>query len=174
MKKMLLIIVVVFFSQMLLFSQVFYKKAGYGERKDLQSAIYVELLGSSGYLYNLSYDKQFYVQGKQKLSYALGFQKTFNASVDFMSAEYTFSPQFNYLYGITNFLEFGFGSLIWLERSTYNIKVIPGGVFRLGYRYQKSNNVFVKIALTPIVDFSSSSKFSPWFGFSVGYTFFKY
>ncbi|WP_235299804.1 hypothetical protein [Portibacter marinus] len=138
-----------------------------------KNAVYFELLGSSFYLYNISYDRAIYVRGKNRLSIALGFQVQDPIRLD---ASNSISPQINYMYGNIHSFETGIGYAYYAQNINPN-----GLIFRLGYRYQKKNRLFFKLGITPIITDGfaiigipingDNLYILPWGGISLGYSF---
>jgi len=135
-----------------------------------KNTIYVEILGSAGYLYNVSFDRIFYKQNRHKISGGLGVQY-YEGDLSYRTLQ-TASPQLNYLLGLDrHFLEFGVG-YIWNFLNTYENSII----MRFGYRYQRFKGLFFKIGITPFLTksyriFGVGYKIIPWGGIALGYSF---
>ncbi len=132
------------------------------------NAVYFELLGSAGYLYNVTYDRVIIARENKKISVALGVQIQDNLNI---SAQNTISPQINYVFGKKSRLELGFGYYWHLED-----KKVNSYIFRFGYRYQKKNQPFFKIAFTPVYTqslpiFKNGWLLLPYGGVAIGYSF---
>ena len=130
-----------------------------------KNSVYVELLGSAPFLYNLTYDRMLLDGDKIRISAAMGFQYI-NPEFDavFVS-EYSLSPQLNLLFGRKHYLEVGVGAFIRFESDRV---VYP---LRIGYRLQKEEGgFFFKAAFTPIYA-PTTREIGPWGGLCLGYTF---
>jgi hypothetical protein len=135
-----------------------------------KNAVFVELLGSSGYVYNLTYDREIWFSGINKLNAAFGLQ-LFPKLGLLENNLVSFSPQVSYLLGNVHNLELGVGL-------TFNLYYGQWGLpFRIGYRYQPNDKgFFFRVALTPILTDSypvpgSNISFHMWGGAGFGYTF---
>lgn len=133
-----------------------------------KNSVYVEFLGSSPYLYNLSYDRILLSEGKTILSAALGIQNFFHIQEDNpLNSRFSMTPQVNLLFGAKHYLEVGIGAHFLSLQDV----AIP---FRLGYRFQKDEGgLFFKAALTPLFlpePGFFGKQFLPWAGLSIGYT----
>lgn len=131
-----------------------------------KNSIYVEMFGSAGYIYNISYDRIVFAHKKSKVSAAMGLQYIPDG---YGNDEVVFScsPQINYMYGIKHHFETGIG-IAAFNTGEY---VIP---IRIGYRYQTNEEgMFYKVALTPVYidDFFGSAGILPWGGFAIGWSF---
>jgi hypothetical protein len=136
-----------------------------------KNSVYVELLGSSPLLYNVTYDRLLSGEGKFRTSVALGFQYIFDREIDgFLNSDFSMTPQFNLLFGRKHFFELGVGAAFQLGNA--EAVVFP---IRLGYRFQKDEGgLFFKAAFTPLYipgDGFYGYPFLPWGGLSAGYTF---
>lgn len=135
-----------------------------------KNAVYVELLGSAGFVYNVSYDRIIYSKGLNHLTLAIGAQVNLNYYLP-----NSITPQINYLRGKTHFFETGVG----LYRNEKRYRAV---ILRFGYRYQKKHtNFFFKAAFTPVFstffykpnteDFQEGRFIKPWGGISFGRSF---
>jgi hypothetical protein len=101
-----------------------------------KNSIYVELAGSAGLFYNVTYDRMLFGGDKIRVSAALGFQYA-NLEPDLaFESDYTMSPQVNLLFGRKHYVEIGVGAFI---RFGADQVVYP---FRFGYRYQREQGGF--------------------------------
>jgi hypothetical protein len=135
-----------------------------------KNAVFVEILGSSGYVYNLCYDRELYVQGKNKIHAAIGAQ--FFPKLGLLEDPLiSFTPQFSYLYGNVHNLELGAGVFFNLYYGQWGLPI------RVGYRYQPENSgFFFRAALTPILTDcfpvpDSDFTLHFWGGVGLGYSF---
>ena len=135
-----------------------------------KNAIYFEIFGSAGYVYNISYDRIIIQQNRQNITIGLGVQYyKGDMSEDKLQ---TISPQINYLLGFNrHFFELGAGYYWDFYDSDMNSLIM-----RIGYRYQKKNGLFFKIGITPILTksfpiFGEGYKILPWGGIGLGYAF---
>lgn len=136
-----------------------------------KQAVFVEFMGTTPYIYNISYDRAIYMHGDHRLTVGAGFQ-----AKALLGIENTASLQLNYLYGKTHFLETGIAHSYSLGDK------IPSALsLRFGYRYQRKNSLFFRIGITPFVVFKRDW-FSipiikdhiyiiPWGGVALGYSF---
>jgi len=135
-----------------------------------KNAIYIELLGSAGFIYNVSYDRIIFNHKNQNISVGLGIQY-YNDNRSEINLQ-TISPQINYLLGSNrHFLELGVG-LFWdfLDSDVNSL------IMRIGYRYQRKNGLFYKIGFTPALTklflrFGEGYTIIPWGGIALGYAF---
>jgi len=157
------------------------------KQNSVQHTLFLELLGSSGTLYNITYDCSFAFAKEHKIATAVGVGYIPPSDGGFPS--FGFSMQVNYLFGEKNHhLEIGAGIAFPKFYSPYSATgtyssgkyhykyedwkidarfLIP---LRAGYRYQRSNGGFFwKIACVPM--FSRYGEFFPLGGVAVGYTF---
>jgi len=137
--------------------------------KVAKNAIYLELFGSALFLYNISYDRVLFSKGIQKVSVALGFQVEDRFDI---GAQNSLNPQINYILGKNSALELGVGCNWNLEKER-----LRACIFRVGYRYQKKNRPFIKVAFTPTLTQKSSFVFGagwkliPFGGIAIGHSF---
>jgi hypothetical protein len=137
-----------------------------------KNAIYVELLGSAGYLYNVSYDRIIYNHNNHHISVGMGAQYYEGLISDNDDNRQTITTQVNYLRGSNrHFLELGIGYYLDFLDSDYNSIIT-----RIGYRYQKKSGVFFKIGVTPLIPnhlyfFGKRLWVVPWGGIALGYAF---
>jgi hypothetical protein len=135
-----------------------------------KNSVYVEFLGSSPMLYNVTYDRLIVGEDKIRTSVALGLQYIFDSEIEgALNSDFTMTPQFNLLFGRKHYFEFGMGAAFPFGSES---AIFP---FRLGYRFQKEEGgLLFKAAFTPIYfpgDGFFGSPFLPWGGLSAGYTF---
>ncbi len=135
-----------------------------------KNSVYIEFLGSSPLLYNVTYDRLFVGEGPIRLSAAVGLQYIFDRDIDAaLNSDFSMTPQLNMLFGRKHYFEFGVGAAFPFGGGG---TVFP---FRLGYRFQKEEGgLFFKAAFTPIYfpgDGIFGSPFLPWGGLAAGYTF---
>lgn len=135
-----------------------------------KNTVYIEFLGSAGYLYNLSYDRVLISKGKRHFSAAVGFQY-FPVTAITRDRLLSITPQLNYFYGIKHHIEFGVGAVFgFLYEGT-------AASFRIGYRYQKpSGGFFFKSGFTPLYTKAMSPvvgdlNIIPIVGIAAGWTF---
>lgn len=135
-----------------------------------RNAVFVELFGSSVYVYNLTYDREIWVRDNKRVNAALGLQ--FFPKLGLLQYNLvSFSPQFSFLYGKTHCLEIGAGLSYDLFFKNWGLPL------RLGYRYQPmESGFFFRAALTPIITNSypvNSVKLTvvTWGGIGLGYSF---
>ena len=130
-----------------------------------KNSIYLELLGNSAILYNITYDRIIHDHNNYKLSLGIGGQ--------YLSDLLSISPQINLLYGQRHNLEIGAG----LAYNFFSSNAIF--IIRLfGYRYQNpKNRLLFKIGFTPMIakpltkiGSSDEYKIYPWGGIAIGYT----
>jgi hypothetical protein len=143
----------------------------YNNNKISKNSIYFELLGSAGYLYNISYDRIVLTKGKNHISTGLGFQYTPFSSKLTNNPVSSLSPQINYFYGIKHHFETGLGLVYYFNSSDLDIPI------RIGYRFQKpEGGLLFKVALTPLLTksypiFGEGLLLIPWGGIAIGWTF---
>jgi hypothetical protein len=135
----------------------------------IQHSLFIELLGTSAFRYNVTYDCSFKLAEKHKIAAGLGLQYTRDLC--------GLSPQINYLYGKKFHLELGIAYTHQIEPPSsygryYPLQIIP---MRMGYRYQKENGgIFYKLALVYYLvcnyDTGEMPRFS-WGSVALGYTF---
>ena len=135
-----------------------------------RNAMFVELFGSSVYVYNLTYDREIWVRDNKRVNAAFGLQyfpKLGLLKYNLVS----FSPQVSFIYGKIFCLEIGAGLSYDLFFKNWGLPL------RLGYRYQPmESGFFFRAAITPIITNSypvNSDKLSMvmWGGIGVGYSF---
>ena len=138
------------------------------EARQVNNAVYVELLGNAGYLYNLTYDRTIYTKEKRKFSIAIGAQYLPESSLsneDLLST----SHQLNLFFGVKHHFETGIGLVIDYGNGD------QAYLARIGYRYQDpGGGVFFRIGFTPVFVqdiLERSSIVLPWAGLSYGRTF---
>ena len=132
------------------------------------NSLYVEFLGSSGLIYNITYDRILYLKNDFGITGAIGLQYFLLGK-----PEGAGSIQINFIHGNTHYLEYGIGSIFFYNhiKNFYSGKTVP---LRLGYRYQRKNGgFFFKIAFTPLLTdaFDNQLMILPWGGVSFGFTF---
>lgn len=135
-----------------------------------KNSVYFELLGSAGYLYNISYDRIILSKQRNNITAGMGIQYSpeFDLSRDMILS---ISPQINYMYGIKYHIEAGVGSFYDFYNKDFAI------ILRYGYRFQKpEGGMFYKIGFTPLITksvpiFGENFTFIPWGGISIGWTF---
>lgn len=81
-----------------------------------KNSLYVELLGSAGYLYNITYDRTVFVKEKNHVSTALGVQ-CFPKSGGWNRL--SFSPQISYFYGVKHHIELGVGMVYYANEEDF-------------------------------------------------------
>ena len=146
----------------LLFSSILFSQQA-DSIKNSKNAIYVEILGSSFYWYNLSYDRIIASAGKHKISVAVGIQFPAMSKIVEEASKKSIAPQINYLFGRKEELEFGICLFYDLDSKD---KV---AFLRIGYRAQFKNELFFKIAFTPFI--MKGGYPWPWAGLSIGWAF---
>ncbi|MCP4459624.1 MAG: hypothetical protein GY816_16605 [Cytophagales bacterium] len=106
-----------------------------------RNTVYVEILGSAGVLYNITYDRLFSIDEKNKISTGIGFQYLPMYGYEIVS----FSPRINYLRGKKHYFETGLGLIYDAQENEYLIPI------RFGYRFQKPDGgFFAKVGFTPL------------------------
>ena len=165
MKKIISIICCLLFCCSVCFAQdVVIQDSAKNRKIVIQHTLFAELLGSSVFFYNITYDCLFAFTKEHKIAIAAGFQ--YPSFFDVSYHTFGGSIQVNYLYGVKNHhLEIGTG-ITTLDFIKWNDIYIP---IRMGYRYQRNNGGFFwKVAFTPTV---SLFGFGPSGGVAIGYTF---
>lgn len=149
-------------------------------QSNTQHTLFLEVFGSAGFYYNITYDYSFALAEKHKIALAAGVGCIAFEDLNFGAPSVSTSMQVNYLYGKKHHLELGTGitfpDLFYIEENIrmyfyhFNIPI------RIGYRYQRNDGGFFwKIAFTPyynkfvhrIIEFPMM----PYGGVAIGYTF---
>jgi hypothetical protein len=109
-----------------------------------RNSVFIEILGSAGYLYNITYDRVVFSREQNHISTGLGIQYLpSDLSRDHISS---ISPQINYFHGTTHHFETGLAVAYDFYSGDLAIPI------RIGYRFQKSDGgLFYKIGLTPLL-----------------------
>ena len=141
-----------------------------------KNSVYVELFGSSGVIYNISYDRIIKQKEEYKVSIANGVQYFPFGSPVFGEWITSLSTQVNMLYGNIHYFETGIGATYLLDKTSGNqIEGAWGIPFRFGYRYQKTEGgLLIKIAYTPTIvhwDELNGDFLPVWGGIALGWTF---
>lgn len=134
-----------------------------------KNSIFIEFLGSSVYVYNVTFDRIFWERNNNKFTASMGAQ-LFPKLGLLDKNLITLSPQLNYLWGKNHNLELGIGI-------AYDLSFNQSGVpLRIGYRYQpKHKKIFIRVGYTPILSKyfpteGSNLTFHHWGGFGIGVT----
>ena len=141
-----------------------------------KNSVYIEFLGSSGAIYNISYDRIMKQKEEYKVSIAGGLQYfPFGTSIkeDWITS---LTSQVNILRGNIHYFEMGIGAIYLL--TMYNTQIVDGawGIpLRFGYRYQKpEGGLLFKIAYTPLIlnmEGLNGNILPIWGGVALGWTF---
>ena len=137
--------------------------------EQVENVFYVEALGNAGG-YSLNYEQSLgsslwaraglsYVSGAgdRLLTVPIGLSKLFGKERDFFELGLVLSPAYaedDFIFNSEN------------EGKEFGILISP----TIGYRYQSIEDVFFKIAFTPLFT-TFETTFFPWGGISVGYSF---
>lgn len=146
------------------------------EESSLKNALYLEIFGSAGYIYNVTYDRTVFNRNQDHISLALGTQYFPKGEVS-DERLVTLSPQVNYFRGRNrHFLELGIGYIFDLADKKDVGDKEDGISFRIGYRYQRETGLFFKAAVTPILSdsfpvFGEGNSLLLWGGIAIGYSF---
>lgn len=147
------------------------QKPGVKDNLKGSQSVYIEILGNSWY--SVNYDRVFYHQQKNALSWRAGVNYLYFKSVDVSS--YTILGEINYMRGkVPHFFEAGLGLNYWDGIRVGNLVEIHWNfVPRIGYRYQRSQGLFFRAGYTPWIfpERIEESIFLLRAGISVGYTF---
>lgn len=149
-----------------------------------KNSIYAEILGSSGYLYDVAYDRIILSAENTKFSVAAGFQyMPANSFIGTPYDLYSFSPQINYMRGgPKKYFEVGLSVPVDISNvifhSEYN-NLMKAVIFHLGYRRYQSEEggFFYKLNINPAIRNDYIGDDLGYFylilmpGFSAGYTF---
>lgn len=134
-----------------------------------KNTVYLELFGSAGAVYNITYDRILISRDQNSLSAALGIQYfPLGVTEEGDHSIYSISPQINYFTGKIHRFELGLGLAYDINSETL---VIP---FRIGYRYQQNEGgIFFKAGFTPFYNnYNYWNKIIvPWGGIAVGWSF---
>jgi len=138
-----------------------------------RNAVFAEFMGSSAFVYNITYDREIWVKENNRVCAAFGAQ-FFPKQGLLEDNLISFSPQISFLRGRVHSLEVGAGV-------TFNLFYGQWGLpLRIGYRYQpEDSGLFFRAALTPIITDcypvpGSDFSFHFWGGFGIGYSFRDY
>jgi hypothetical protein len=132
------------------------------------NSIYIEVLGSSYFLYNITYDRIIYHKNNLGVTTGLGIQ----AIPSGWGMVASFSTQANLIIGHIHYFETGIGF-------TYYIGNEYCAPIRIGYRFQRDKGgLFFKAAFTPVIqkayfmDWDNEHvRIRPWGGIAIGVSF---
>ena len=137
--------------------------------KQAKNTVYLELFGSAGAVYNITYDRILISRDQNSLSAALGIQYfPLGVTEEGDHSIYSISPQINYFTGKIHRFELGLGLAYDFNEESF---AIP---FRIGYRYQKNEGgMFYKVGFTPVYTNVSiwNKTILPSGGIAVGWSF---
>lgn len=137
--------------------------------KQVKNTVYLELFGSAGAVYNITYDRIILSSGQNNLSAAIGLQYfPLGVTEEENHNIYSISPQINYFTGKIHRFELGLGFAYDFYEGGF---VFP---LRIGYRYQKNEGgMFYKVGFTPLYsnDLFWHTTILPWGGIAVGWSF---
>ena len=135
-----------------------------------RNSVFIEILGSAGYLYNITYDRVVYSRKQNHISTGLGIQ--YLPSSDLSADDiFSISPQINYFRGTKHHFETGLAVAYDFNSGDLAIPI------RIGYRFQKPDGgLFYKVGLTPLLTKSypilgEGVSLVPWGGFAIGWTY---
>jgi hypothetical protein len=152
-------------TQVFIFVFVLFSSIGFTQNSDTvrssKNAVYIELLGASGYWYNFSYDRIISSKNKDNFSLGVGLQVPPMSKLVREIADFSIAPQLCYLHGKKEFFEAGIGVFYAPADKSANL------FLRIGYRAQIKNELFFKIAFTPFV----GPIFFPSGGLALGWAF---
>lgn len=134
---------------------------------EVKNSVYLELFGSGGAVYNLTYDRELHSKDRHHISAALGLQYL-PGDFWFYEPIASLSPQLNYYYGKTHHIELGVGAAYDFILSDL---VVP---FRIGYRFQEEEGgLFAKVGFTPLLQNLSHTEYKliPSAGLAFGLSF---
>jgi hypothetical protein len=138
------------------------------ETRNAEHSVFVEFLGSTGGLYNISYDCAFPFAERHKIALGIGLGYSQHAFGSYI--------QVNYLYGKTHHLEIGTGLAFPEMDFSYDNRDSDSAYpfVRIGYRFQESGGLFFRVAFTPFLSYNRYDQIlyiGLWGGVAFGFTF---